>query len=138
MVGRRCSGLQQSETGPGSKINSVRKTDGRKATPHWTLYDLAYRMHHPVALREPDDAERVIGHIIGGVRGVDDLYEYADEKRAALESRPPTSRLWREKRLRDVSYFGVVGALSTWQRAEGFIIIVFAGVVEKRLTCLVE
>ena len=37
------------------------------------------------AYTTPDHAERVIGHIVPGVRGVYDLYEYVDEKRAALD-----------------------------------------------------
>jgi hypothetical protein len=32
-----------------------------------------------------DHAERVLGHVIPGVRGVYDRHEYAAEKRAALE-----------------------------------------------------
>jgi integrase len=60
---------------------------GRKRPmPHWTLHDLR-RTARSVMSRyaTPDIAERVIGHVIGGVRGVYDLYEYADEKRAALD-----------------------------------------------------
>jgi hypothetical protein len=34
---------------------------------------------------DPDIAERVIGHVIGGVRGVYDRHAYFDEKRDALE-----------------------------------------------------
>jgi hypothetical protein len=33
----------------------------------------------------PDHAERVLGHVISGVRGVYDRHQYADEKRDALE-----------------------------------------------------
>ena len=33
----------------------------------------------------PDIAERVLGHVIPGVRGAYDCYEYFDEKRDALE-----------------------------------------------------
>ena len=33
----------------------------------------------------PDIAERVLGHVIGGVRGIYDRYEYLDEKREALD-----------------------------------------------------
>ena len=32
-----------------------------------------------------DHAERVLGHVIAGVRGVYDRHEYRDEKRDALE-----------------------------------------------------
>jgi hypothetical protein len=33
----------------------------------------------------PDVSERVLGHVIPGVRGTYDCYEYFDEKRDALE-----------------------------------------------------
>ena len=33
-----------------------------------------------------DHAERVLGHVIGGVRETYDRYEYLDEKRDALET----------------------------------------------------
>jgi hypothetical protein len=33
----------------------------------------------------PDIAERVIGHVIGGVRGIYDRYSYMAEKSAALD-----------------------------------------------------
>jgi hypothetical protein len=36
----------------------------------------------------------VLGHVVGGVRGIYDRYEYLDEKREALD-------LW-AKRLRDI------------------------------------
>ena len=39
-------------------------------------------------------AERVLGHVVGGVRGIYGRYEYLDEKREALD-------LW-TKRLRDI------------------------------------
>jgi hypothetical protein len=33
-----------------------------------------------------DHAERCLGHVIGGVRGVYDRFEYLDEKRRAYEA----------------------------------------------------
>jgi hypothetical protein len=33
-----------------------------------------------------DHAERAIGHVIGGVRGIYDLHEFYSEKRAAFEA----------------------------------------------------
>jgi hypothetical protein len=33
-----------------------------------------------------DHAERCLGHVIGGVRGVYDRHEYLDEKRMAFEA----------------------------------------------------
>ena len=36
--------------------------------------------------RRPDHAERCLGHVIGGVRGVYDRYAFLDEKRCAFEA----------------------------------------------------
>jgi hypothetical protein len=35
---------------------------------------------------QSDHAERALGHVIGGVRGIYDRFEYAAEKRQALEA----------------------------------------------------
>jgi integrase len=80
------SGYSKAKTALDRKIAELRKADGRKAIPHWTLHDLR-RTARSIMSRytTPDIAERVIGHTIGGVRGVYDVYEYADEKRAALD-----------------------------------------------------
>jgi integrase len=52
----------------------------------WTLHDLrrtARSLLSRVGIPS-DHAERVLGHVIGGVRGVYDRHEYRQEKRAAL------------------------------------------------------
>ncbi len=52
----------------------------------WTLHDLrrtAKTLMSRAGVR-PDISERVLGHIIGGVEGVYDRYEYITEKRHAL------------------------------------------------------
>ena len=52
----------------------------------WTLHDLrrtAKTLMSRAGVR-PDISERVLGHIIGGVEGVYDRYEYIAEKRRAL------------------------------------------------------
>jgi integrase len=53
----------------------------------WTLHDIrrTVRSGLPRLGVSPDTAERVIGHVITGIRSVYDRYEYLDEKRAALE-----------------------------------------------------
>jgi len=53
----------------------------------WRLHDLRRTARTGLAaLRvDPDISERVIGHVIGGVRGVYDRYLYLDEKREALD-----------------------------------------------------
>ncbi len=70
-----------------AEIAKMREAEGRKPIPHWTFHDIR-RTGRSILSRytTPDHAERVIGHAIGGVRGVYDLYGYADEKRAALEA----------------------------------------------------
>ena len=80
------SGFSKCKRALDRKIAKLRKADGRKPMPHWVLHDLR-RTARTILSRytTPDHAERVIGHVIPGVRGVYDLYEYADEKRAALE-----------------------------------------------------
>ena len=67
--------------------------------PHWTLHDLR-RTARTILSRyaTPDHAERVIGHIIGGVRGVYDLYEYADEKMGGAGKAGRPRRGYRERK----------------------------------------
>ena len=81
------SGYSKAKAALDRKIAELRKKDGRKPMPHWVLHDLR-RTARSIMSRytTPDIAERVIGHVIPGVRGVYDLHEYADEKRAALEA----------------------------------------------------
>ena len=61
---------------------------GRKPVPRFTFHDLRlYRAQsdEPCWLVDANVAERVLGHVIPGVRGTYDRYEYRVEKRAALE-----------------------------------------------------
>jgi integrase len=54
----------------------------------WTLHDLR-RTARSLMSRckiEPDIGERCLGHLIGGIRGVYDVYQYAEEKRHAFEA----------------------------------------------------
>ncbi|MGR0187224.1 tyrosine-type recombinase/integrase [Azospirillum aestuarii] len=53
----------------------------------WTLHDLRRTLRTGLSELKigSDIAERVIGHVIGGVRGVYDRFAYLDEKRDALE-----------------------------------------------------
>jgi integrase len=55
---------------------------------HWTLHDLR-RTARSLMSRAgvpTDHAERCLGHVIGGVRGVYDRYEYREEKARAFEA----------------------------------------------------
>jgi integrase len=54
----------------------------------WTLHDLRRTARSLMSRAgvDADIAERCLGHVIGGVRGTYDRYEYRDEKRAAFEA----------------------------------------------------
>jgi integrase len=65
----------------------LRKHDpNAEPMPNWTLHDLRRTARSLMSRAKvpTDHAERVLGHVIGGIRGVYDLYEYRDEKRDAL------------------------------------------------------
>lgn len=55
--------------------------------PHWTLHDIRRTCRSILSAQgvSNDIAERCLGHIMQGVRGVYDRYDYLAEKRAALE-----------------------------------------------------
>jgi integrase len=54
--------------------------------PPWTLHDLRRTARSLMSRAKvpTDHAERVLGHVIGGVRETYDRYEYLNEKREAL------------------------------------------------------
>jgi integrase len=54
-------------------------------TADWTLHDLRRTSRSLMSWAgvPADHAERCLGHVIGGVRGVYDRYAYLNEKRAA-------------------------------------------------------
>ena len=58
---------------------------GRKID-HWTIHDLRRTAATHMARLGVDEivVERVLGHRIGGVKGVYNRYRYIEEKRAAL------------------------------------------------------
>jgi integrase len=58
------------------------------AMPNWTLHDLRRTARSLMSRAgvQSDHAERVLGHVIGGVRGTYDRHEYRDEKRDALSA----------------------------------------------------
>jgi integrase len=78
-------------TAPGTHFSGFSKSKGRldalSGVTGWRLHDLRRTMRTNLAgLRvNPDTAERVLGHVIGGVRGVYDRYAYLEEKRDALD-----------------------------------------------------
>jgi integrase len=69
-------------------LATLRKEDTKaKPLPHWTLHDLRRTARSLMSRAgiQPDIAERVLAHKIGGVRGVYDRYAYLDEKRHAIK-----------------------------------------------------
>ncbi|HZK91012.1 MAG TPA: tyrosine-type recombinase/integrase [Stellaceae bacterium] len=78
-------------TKPGTHFSGFSKAkariDNESGLRAWTIHDLRRTMRTGLAGLgvAPDIAERVVGHVIGGVRGVYDRHAYLDEKRAALE-----------------------------------------------------
>jgi integrase len=82
------SGFSKAKAALDEAIAAIREKAGRAPMERWTLHDLrrTARTLMSRAKTEPDHAERALGHIIGGVRGVYDKFEYLDEKRAAFEA----------------------------------------------------
>lgn len=80
------SGFSKAKNALDAEIAKRRKAEDRPAMERWTLHDLrrTARTLMSRAKVPGDHAERVLGHVIGGVEGVYDRYEYLDEKRAAL------------------------------------------------------
>jgi integrase len=80
------SGYSKMKLAIDKAIADLRKQEGRDPMPPWRLHDLrrTARTRMSRAGVEPDHAERCLGHIIGGVRGVYDRHEFAEEKRAAF------------------------------------------------------
>src|SRR5207248_2811884 len=74
-------------TGLGGFSKFKRKLDKRSGVTGWTLHDLR-RTARSLMSRAgvaSDHAERCLGHVIGGVRGVYDRHEFYEEKKRALE-----------------------------------------------------
>jgi integrase len=82
------SGFSKAKAELNRLIAKARKAAGKPAMPRWTLHDLR-RTGRTLMSRAgiPDDhAERAMGHMITGVRGTYDRYEYLEEKRRAFEA----------------------------------------------------
>lgn len=81
------SGFSRGKVGLDAEIAKIRKAERREPMPAWVLHDLR-RTARSLMSRAgvPSDiAERVLGHVVPGVRGVYDRHAYADEKRDALK-----------------------------------------------------
>jgi integrase len=80
-------GFSKAKAALDAKLTEIRKRDRRPPMKHWTFHDLrrtARSLLSRVGITN-DIAERVLGHVIPGVRGVYDRHEYRDEKKDALE-----------------------------------------------------
>lgn len=82
------SGFSKAKRALDAKIAEIRKAEGRGKMEGWRLHDLRRTARSLMSRAKvpADHAERCIGHVIGGVRGTYDRYEYLDEKRAAFEA----------------------------------------------------
>ncbi|UGY27307.1 integrase arm-type DNA-binding domain-containing protein [Bradyrhizobium septentrionale] len=80
------SGFSKAKRALDAEIAKRRKADEREPMPNWTLHDLRRTARSLMSRAgvQSDHAERVLGHVIGGVRGTYDRHEYLDEKRDAL------------------------------------------------------
>jgi integrase len=81
------NGFSKAKRALDKKIADLRDADGRNAIRPWVLHDLR-RTARSLMSRAGVDAnvaERVLNHVIPGVRGVYDRHSYEAEKRDALE-----------------------------------------------------
>ena len=81
------SGYSKAKKELDKEIAKRRQAEDREPMPRWTLHDLRRTARSLMSRAKvpTDHAERVLGHVIGGVRETYDRYEYLDEKRDALE-----------------------------------------------------
>lgn len=80
------SGFSKAKRALDAHIAKQRKAEGHDPMPNWTLHDLRRTARSLMSRAKvpADHAERVLGHVIGGVRETYDRYEYLEEKRDAL------------------------------------------------------
>jgi hypothetical protein len=82
------SGYSKAKRALDRAIARLRKKDGREPMPSWQLSRDVRRTAKTLMARagvRPDISERVLAHVIPGVEGIYDRYEYLAEKRDALE-----------------------------------------------------
>ncbi len=81
------SGYSKAKAALDAAVNAMREKDGRGPMPAWNIHDLRRTAKTLMARAgvRPHVSERVLSHVIAGVEGVYDCYEYLDEKRDALE-----------------------------------------------------
>ena len=84
---RPFGGFSKAKAAVDATLAKVRRQDGRAVMPRWVYHDLrrSARSLMSRAGVPNDHAERVLGHVIAGVRGIYDRYQYRQEKLDALE-----------------------------------------------------
>jgi integrase len=81
------SGFSKAKGALDTEIAKIRKEEGKEAMPSWRLHDLR-RTGRSLMSRAGvpgDHGERVLGHVLNGVRGVYDRHDFLAEKKDALE-----------------------------------------------------
>jgi integrase len=65
-----------------------KQLDARSGVTGWTFHDLRRTARSLLSRAgiSPDHAERCLGHVIAGIRGIYDRHEFFDEKRHAFEA----------------------------------------------------
>jgi integrase len=111
------SGFSKAKRELDKAIAKLREAEGREPMPRWTLHDLrrSARSLMSRAKVPSDHAERVLGHVIGGVRETYDRYEYLDEKRDALTQ---LARLRRQRRWLTQAMLQFLGNDYDWRNKE--------------------
>jgi integrase len=81
------SGFSKAKRALDKAIAEIREREGREPMPPWRLHDLRRTARTLVSRAgvSADHAERCLGHIIGGVRGVYDRHAYHAEKKSAFD-----------------------------------------------------
>jgi integrase len=82
------SGFSKAKLALDKAIAAIREREGREPMANWTLHDLRRTARTLLSRAKvpADHAERCLGHVIGGVRGVYDRHGFLDEKRCAFEA----------------------------------------------------
>ena len=81
------SGYSKAKAALHAEIAKLRKAKGREPMPPWTMSRDVRKTAKTLMARagvRADISERVLAHVIPGVEGVYDRYEYLEEKRDAL------------------------------------------------------
>ena len=84
---RAFSGFSKAKRALDQAITTLREEERREPMPPWVLHDLRRTARSLMSRAgvSADIGERVLGHTIGGVRGIYDRHSFFDEKADALE-----------------------------------------------------